>query len=138
MFFAKNKYGMMRMYVDYRKLKKLTVKKKYPFPRIYYLFNQVEGEKLFSEIGLRSRYHQIEIKYEEISKTNFRTKYRHYEFVVLLFGLTNAPTTFMSLMHGIFHTYLDRFISIFIDEILIYSRNMKAHREHLRLVLKML
>ena len=82
---------------------------------------------MFLEIDLRTGYHLIEIKDEEISKTTFHTRYRHYEFVVLPFGLTNAPTTFMSLMHGIFHTYLDRFILIFIDDILIYSRNMKEH-----------
>ena len=107
--FVKKKDRTLRMCMDYRQLNKLTVKNKYPLPRIDDLFDQVRGAKVFSKIYLRSRYHQIHIKDEDICKTAFRTRYGHYEFVVLPFGLKNVPATFMRLMHGIFHQYLDKF-----------------------------
>ena len=102
------------------------------------LFNQVRGVSILSKIDLRSGYHQVLIKDEDIYKTTFRTRYGHYEFVVMAFGLTNAPTSFMFLMNSILSTYLEKFIIIFIDDILIYSKNEREHEEHLRIVLQVL
>lgn len=93
---------------------------------------------MFSKINLRSRYHQLQIKEDDVPKTSFKTRFGHYEFIVLPFGLTNAPRVFMSLMNGVFHEYLENFVQVFIDNILIYSWKMEEHEEHLRLVLKFL
>lgn len=138
MLFVKKKDGTLRMCIDYYQLNKLTIKNKYPLPRIDELSDQVKGATIFSNIDLRSGYHQIWIKEKDIAKTAFRTRYGNYEFVVLPFRLTNAPTNFMCLMNNMFHQYLDRFVLIFINNILIYSRTMEEHKEHLRLVLQTL
>jgi hypothetical protein len=111
----------------------MTIKNKYPLPRINDLFDQVGEENIFSKLDLRSGYHHVRIKYEDISKTTFRMRYGHYEFMVIPFGLTNAPMTFMCLMNNIFSQYLDKFVLVFIDDILVYSKTKEEHEEHLRI-----
>jgi hypothetical protein len=136
--FVKKKDGTLRLCIDFRQLNKVTVKNKYPFPRIDDLFYQLKGENIFSKIDLRSGYHQVRIKEEDTRKTTFRTRYGHYEFVVVPFGLTNAPTTFMCLMNGVFRDFLDKFVIVFLDDILIYSKTEEEHEKHLRMVLQVL
>jgi hypothetical protein len=116
----------------------VTVKNKYPLPRIDNLFDQLKDAKIFSNIYLRSGYHQVRIKEEDISKTAFRTRYGHYEFTVVPFGLSNAPIVFMCLMNGVFREYLDKFVNVFLYDILIYSKSEKEHEHHLRMVLQVL
>ncbi|GJV88712.1 putative reverse transcriptase domain-containing protein [Tanacetum coccineum] len=119
-------------------LNKLTVKNRYPLPKIDDLFNQLQGSSVYSKIDLRSGYHQLRVRDEDIPKTTFRARYKHYEFQVMSFGLTNAPTVFMDLMNRICKPYLDKFIIVFIDDILIYFRNKKEHANHLRIILELL
>jgi hypothetical protein len=136
--FVKKKDGSMRMCIDYRQLNKVTVKNRYPLPRIDDLFDQLQGAQCFSKIDLRSGYHQLRIRNEDIPKTAFRTRYGHYEFLVLSFGLTNAPAAFMDMMNRVFRPFIDKFVIVFIDDILVYSRSKEEHEEHLRLVLQTL
>ncbi|MFC0083215.1 reverse transcriptase family protein, partial [Aciditerrimonas ferrireducens] len=136
--FVKKKDGSMRMCVDYRELNNLTIKNKYPLPRIEDLFDQLQGAEYFSKIDLRSGYHQLRVKKDDVPKTAFRTRYGHYEFTVMPFGLTNALADFMDLMNRIFHEYLDKFVVVFIDDILVYSKSREEHAEHLRTVLQTL
>jgi hypothetical protein len=135
--FVKKKDGSLRLCIDYRDLNRATVKNRYPMPQIDDLFDQMKGQMVFSKIDLRSRYHRLRIKEGDIPKTAFQTRFGHYEFFVVPFGLTNAPAVFMSLMNGVFRKYLDRFVEVFLDDILIYSKNEKEHEEHLRLVVVM-
>lgn len=136
--FVDKKDGTQRMCVDYRSLNDVTIKNKYPLPRIEDLFDQMRGARVFSKIDLRSGYHQMKIQPSDISKTAFVTRYGLYEYTVMSFGLTNAPAYFMYLMNKVVMEYLDKFIVVFIDDILIFSKNEEEHEEHLRLVLQKL
>ncbi|KAL0551689.1 hypothetical protein IC582_010778 [Cucumis melo] len=136
--FVKKKDGSMRLCIDYRELNKVTVKNRYPLPRIDDLFDQLQGATVFSKIDLRSGYHQLRIKDEDVPKTAFRSRYGHYEFIVMSFGLTNAPAVFMDLMNRVFREFLDTFVIVFIDDILIYSKTEAEHEEYLRMVLQKL
>ncbi|GJW47002.1 putative reverse transcriptase domain-containing protein [Tanacetum coccineum] len=136
--FVKKKDESFRMCIDYRELNKLTVKNRYPLPRTDDLFDQLQGSNIYSKIDLRSGYHQLRVREEDIHKTAFRTRYGHYKFQVMPFGLTNAPAVFMDLMNRVYKPYLDKFVIVFIDDILIYSRDEKEHEEHLKTILKLL
>jgi hypothetical protein len=119
----KNNYGTLRLCIDFRQLNKLTIKNKYPLPRIDDLFDQLKDENIFSKIDLRSGYHRARIKEEGINKTTFRTRYGHHDFTVVPFGLSNAPAAFMCLMNGVFWEYLDKFVIVFLYNILVYSNS---------------
>ena len=133
--FVKKNDGSLRLCIDYRELNNMTICNQYPLPRIDDLFYQLQGARVFSKIDLRSGYHQLKIRSEDVPKTSFRTRYGHYEFLVMPFGLTNAPDAFMDLMNMIFQPYLDQFVIVFIDDILIYSGSKVDHEDHLRVIL---
>jgi hypothetical protein len=128
----------MRMFVDYRALNEVTIKNKHPLPRIDDPFNQLKGAKYFSKINLRSGYHQLKVKESDIPKTTFVTRYGQFEFTVMSFGLTNALAYFMNLMNKVFMDELDKFVVVFINDILIYSKSAQEHEQHLRVVLEKL
>jgi hypothetical protein len=136
--FVKKNDGNLRLCMDLRQLNKVNVKNKYPLPRIDELFDQLKNAKIFSKIDLRSGYHQVRIKDEYISNTTFRKSYGHYDFTVVPFDLSNAPVVFMCLMNGIFREYLDKLVSVFLDDILIYSKSEEEHEQHLKMVLQVL
>ena len=126
------------MCIDYWKINKVPVKNKYPLPRIEDLFDQLKGAGVFSKIDMRSGYYQLRVKDVDVPKTTFRTRYGHYEFLLIPFGLTNAPAAFMDLMNRVFRPYLDQFVVVFIDDILVYSRDEQEHEQHLKIVLQTL
>ena len=132
----KKKDQTLRLCIDYRPLNEVTIKNKYPLPRIDLVFDQLAGAKVFSKIDLRSGYHQIKIRREDVPKTAFTTRYGLYEYLVMSFGLTNALAHFMYLMNLVFMPELDKFVVVFIDDILIYSKSKEEHAEHLRIVLQ--
>ena len=133
--FVKKKDGTLRMCIDYQQINKVTVKNKYLLPRIEDLFDQLKGAGVFSKIDLRSGYYQLRVKDVDVWNTTFRTRYGHYQFLVMPFGLTNAAASFMDLMNKVFRPYLDQFLVVFIDDILVYSRDEQEHEQHLRIVL---
>jgi len=134
----KKKDGSSRLCVDYRQMNKLTIKNKYPLSRIYDLLDHLKGAVVFSKIDLRFRYHQILVKLENVQNTTFKSCYGHYEYVVMPFGVMNAPTIYMEYMNRIFRPYLDQFVVMFIDYILIYTESREEHADHLRVVLEIL
>jgi hypothetical protein len=136
--FVKKKDRMLRLCIDFRQLNNVIVKNKYALPSIDELFDQLKDAKIFSKIDPRSRYHQVRIKDEDIIKTAFRTRYGHYEFIVVLFEISNTPVVFMCLMNGVFMDYLDKFVIVFLDEILVYSKSGEEHEQYLRMVLQVL
>ncbi|GKF43097.1 putative reverse transcriptase domain-containing protein, partial [Tanacetum coccineum] len=125
--FVKKKDGSFRMCIDYRELNKLTIKNHHPLPRIDDLFDQLQGSQFFSKIDLRSGYHQLRVHEDDIPKTMFRTHYGNFEFTIMPFGLTNAPAIFIDLMNRVYRPYLDKFVIVFIDDILIYSKTQEEH-----------
>ena len=135
--FTKKKDKTLRLCIDYRQLNRVTIKNRYPLPRIDDLFDQLRGARVYFKIDLRTGYHQLRVGDTDIPKTAFRTRYGHYEFTVMPFGLTNALTAFMDFMHRVFQPYLDQFFVVFVDDILIYPQSEWEHEYHLRIVLQL-
>jgi hypothetical protein len=133
---VKKKDQSLRLCVDYRPLNAVTIKNKYLLSRIDILFDELAGARVFSMLDLRSGYHQIKIRPEDVPKTAFSTRYVLYEYLVMSFGLTNAPAYFMYLMNSVFMPELDKFVMIFIDDILIYSKSEEEHAQHLQVILQ--
>ena len=133
--FAKKKDKTLRLCIDNRQLNRVTIKNRYLLPRIDDFFDQLRGARVYSKIDLCTGYHQLRVKEADIPKTTFRTRYGHFEFMVMPFRLTKVPTTFMDLMHRVFQPYLDQFVMVFVDDILIYSQSEEEHEDHLRVVL---
>ena len=135
---AKKRGKILRLCIDYRQLNRVTIKNRYPLLRIDDLFDQLRGARVYSMIDLRTGYHQLRVREIDIPKTAFRTRYGNFEFTVMPFGLTNAPAAFMDLMHRVFQPYLDKFVVVFVDDILIYFQSEWEHEYHLRIVLQLL
>ena len=133
--FVKKKDGSLQLCIDYRQLNRVTIRNQYPLPRIDELFHQLQGSRVYSKIDLRSGYHQLRVQESDVPKTAFRTRYGHYEFLVMPFGLTNAPAAFMDLMNRVFQPYLDMFVIVFIDDILVYSVHRYKYRSHERIII---
>ena len=136
--FVKKKDESLRLCIDYRQLNRVTIHNQYPLPRIDELFDQLQGSRVYSKTYLRPGYHQLRVQESDVPKTASRTRYGHYEFLVMPFGLINALEAFMDLMNRVFQPYLDKFVIVFIYDILVYSGNPKEHSEHLRIVLQTL
>ena len=136
--FVKKKDKTLRLRIEYQQLNRVMIKNRYPLPRIDDLFDQLRGAQVYSKIDLRTDYHQLRVREADIPKTMFRTQYKHFEFIVMPYGLTNAPAAFMDLMHRVFQPYLDQFVVVFVDDILIYSQYEEEHEDHLRVVLQFL
>ena len=136
--FVTKKDGSLRLCIDYKQLNRVTIRNEYPLPRVDELFDHLQGSRVYSKIYLRSRYYQLRVQESDVPKTAFRTRYGHYEFLVMPFGFTNAPTLFIDLMNRVFQSYLDRFVIVFIDDILVYSGSPEENLEHLRIVLQTL
>jgi len=134
--FVRKKDGSWRLCIDYRQLNKMRINNQCQLPRIYDLFDQMKGEAMFSNTDLRSWYHQLWIKEGDIPKTTFKARFQHYEFTVLPFSLANTPRVFMSLMNVVFREYLEKFVTVFIDNILIYSQTKEEHDRYIRFVLQ--
>ena len=136
--FTKKKDKTLRLCIDYKQLNRVTIKNRYPLPRIDDLFDQLRGVRIYSKIDLRTGYHQLRVREADILKTAFKTWYGHCEFTVMPFGLTNAPVAFMDLMNRVSQPYLDQFLVVFVDDILIYSQSEVEHEDHWRIVLRLL
>ena len=135
MLFAKNKDKIIWSCIDYRRLNEVTIKNRYPLPMIDDLFDQLRGVRVYSKIDLCTGYQQLRVRGADIPKTAFRTLYGHFEFIVMPFRLTNAPASFMDLMHRVFQPYLDQFVVVFVDDILVYSKSEEEHEDYLRIFL---
>ena len=136
--FAKKKDRILRLCIDYRQLNRATIKNQYPLPRIDDFFDQLRGARVYSKIDLRTSYHKLRVRETDIPEIAFRTLYGNFDFTVMPFGLTNAPAAFLDLMHRVFQPYLDQFVVVFVDDILIYSQSEWEHEYHLRIILQLL